>query len=313
MTAGRSIHDVVIIGGGPAGIGAAVVLGRCLRSVMVIDAGKGRNRHTRVMHGFLTREGISPARFLRIAKAQTGPYDITWHSGEALAVDRIPQGFRVKLKHGAAMEARKVLLATGVVDSVPEHPGAGACYGKSLFHCPYCDGWEVRGSDLAVLAHGGPGARYALEVSTWGRSVVLCTDGPSRLGAKERSRMERRGIAVETRRIASMEHDRGMLRELRFTKGPPLSVQAAFFNSRIEQHCGLAAQLGCQTQHQGIVFTDRKQRTGVPGLFVAGDASVGTHFVSVAAAEGAKAGVAINTELIEEDMEAEDRSGRRTK
>jgi len=295
--------DVLIIGGGPAGISAAVVLGRCLRKVLVIDSGKGRNRATRAMHGFLTREGIAPGRFKRLARDQLGPYDIVWRSGEVVSVERSAVGFRARLKNGTEVEARKVLLATGVVDAVPELPGARACYGKSLFHCPYCDGWEVRNSAMAVLARGDRGARYALEVSLWGSSVVLCTNGPSRLSAKERSRLAKHHITVETRRIAALEHRRGMLHALRFTKGEPLAVTAAFFHSRIEQHCGLAAELGCRTQHRGMVVTDRKQRTGVAGLFVAGDAAVGTHFVSVAAAEGAKAGVAINTELLKEDLE----------
>ena len=210
------------------------------------------------------------------------------------------------MKNGTEVTARKVLLATGVVDQVPDYPGMRACYGKSVFHCPYCDGWEVRNTALAVFARGNAGAAYTLTISLWGSSVVLCTNGAAGISAKERARLAKRNIAVDTRRIAALMHTKGRLRAVRFTKGEPLAVTTAFFNSSVQQHCDLAVELGCRTQHQGIVVTDRKQRTGVDGVFVAGDAAMGTHFVSVAAAEGAKAGVAINTELLAEDLDRPD-------
>ncbi|HEY0975920.1 MAG TPA: NAD(P)/FAD-dependent oxidoreductase [Flavobacteriales bacterium] len=296
------LTDVIVVGGGPAGIAGAMVLGRCRRQVLVLDSGEPRNRSTQAIHGYLTREGIAPSEFLEHARAELKAYDVTWRKCTVQEILRTDQGFRILCVDGTTYEARKVLLATGVRDTVPDIPGAEDCYGKSLFHCPYCDAWEVRDRSIAVLARGDAGAHFAFLLQSWSADVMLFTHGRTGMKRSIRSHLDRAGIAVHTAPIAKLDHERGLLSAVVLQDGRSFPRSALFFNSRFEQHSTMATELGCRTYRTGTVITDRLQRTGVPGLFVAGDAAIGTHFVSVAAAEGAKAAVAINSELVDDAL-----------
>lgn len=297
------MFDVIIVGAGPAGLSAALVLGRCRRRVLVCDAGRPRNAASHSLNGFLTRDGISPAEFLRAGREQLRPYDtVELWDAEVTDARRAGDHFEVTLKGHLRLSARKLLLAAGVVDHVPEIEGVEALYGRSVFHCPYCDGWEVRDRPLAVYGRGERGRELALELTAWSRDLVLCTDGPAELSAEDLGRLARNGVAVREERVARLEGTNGVLERVHFTNGEALARRALFFSTGQRQGCDLPAALGCRFTDGGDVETGEYETTNVPGLYVAGDASRRVQLAIVAAAEGAKAAFAINTALLKEDL-----------
>jgi thioredoxin reductase len=298
------MFDVIVVGAGPAGLSAALLLGRCLRRVLVCDAGRPRNTASHALHGFLTRDGVAPSQFLHIARDQIRPYDTVVIRDVAVTNARRVEGrFEVALADGTRYTCRKLLLATGVVDQMPAIPGAQALYGRSVFHCPYCDGWEVRGQPLAVYGRGQRGLRLALELTAWSDDLVLCTDGPAGLRAPERDRLARNGIELRREPIARLEGRDGALQRIVFEGGAALGRSALFFSTGQRQRSDLEADLGCDFTKRGSVRTGTYQSTNIPGLYVAGDAGREVQLVIVAAAEGAKAAFAINTALLKEDLE----------
>lgn len=298
--------DVIVVGAGPAGLSAALVLGRCRRTVLVIDDAKPRNAVSRALHGFLTRDGIAPAEFRRIAREQLAPYDsVTILQASVADAAREGEGFSVTTTAGGRFLARKLLLAAGVQDALPAITGFQQLYGLGAFHCPYCDGWEVRDRALAVYGKGDDkGGGLALELLQWSADVILCTDGPSGLSAAYRERLARCGIPVREERILRLEPgarwDEAVGFEMIFDRGPGLRRRALFFNTGRRQSTNLAQRLGCEMYEDvGCKVDNKRQATNVPGLYIAGDASRDVLQAVVAEAEGAEAAIAINTALIE--------------
>jgi thioredoxin reductase len=298
---GSPAYDAIVIGGGPAGLSAALILGRCRRRILVCDSGQPRNAASHAMHGFLTRDGIPPAEFLRLAREELEQYGVEVVLRQVVEADVTSGGFEVVLSDGRRLTCRKLLLATGVVDRLPEVEGAKEMYGRSLFHCPYCDGWESRDLPIAVYGSDHSAVGLALGLKTWSSDVVLCTDG-RRLRRDEAERLARNGIAVRRERVARFEGRDGHLESIVFAAGEPLERKAAFFHSGAHQRSPLAERLGCDFDRRGAARTNKFEGTRVPGLYVAGDASDDVQLVVVAAAEGAKAGFAINTALQKEDL-----------
>jgi thioredoxin reductase len=286
--------DVVVVGGGPAGLSAALMLGRCRRSVVVCDAGRPRNRASRALHGYLSRDGVNPGELLRLGRLEAESYGVRHLEATVTAVQRVGQVFRVGLDAGTPLTGRRVLIATGVEDHLPPVLGMDACYGRSVYHCPYCDGWEWRDRGIAAYGRGRGGAALALSLRTWTPDVVLVSDGPSRLPRAAADALERQGIEVRTERLRALRHHDGVLEALEFADGSTLARQALFFTAGQHQQATLARDLGCEVTRKGTIRTDRFGQTCVEGIFVVGDASRDVQFVSVAAAEGAKAAVAIN-------------------
>lgn len=300
---GEAHFDVIIVGGGPAGLSAALILGRSRRRVLICDAGRPRNRATQCLHGFLTRDGIPPADFLRLGREQLEPYQtVKLRETEVTGARKTNHGFEVSLASGEQFAARKLLLATGVTDDLPDVDGLASLYGRSVFHCPYCDGWEMRDQPLAIYGSGETGSGLALELTLWSRDLVLCTDGPSHLSTARRQRLADHGIQVNEHRIARLAGNEGILERIDFTNGESLARRGMFFSTGQRQTSELAQKLGCEFTEQGCVWTGEYEKTSVAGLYVAGDASRLVQFVIVAAAEGAQAAVAINKELLEEDL-----------
>ncbi len=290
-------YDTIIVGGGPAGMSAALVLGRCRRRVLICDAGTPRNEVSHRLSGYLTRDGIPPSEFRQIARAELDAVGVEWR--HVTVVDATPEEgeFEVVLADGTRLRSRTLLIAAGVRDRLPPIEGIEQFYGQSVFHCPYCDGWESRDMSIAVYGRGRKGMGMALSLKTWSDDVILCTDGGARLTPEERGRLKRHGIEVREERIKALEGSDGNLEGIRFKNGDLLARRVLFFNTGQEQRCGFAAKLGCTFTEKGAVWNNRRGETGIAGLYVAGDAARDAQMVIVAAAEGAKAAVAINTLL----------------
>ena len=301
---GESPFDVIIVGAGPAGLSAALILGRCRRRVVICDAGHPRNAVTHALHGFLTRDCVEPAEFLRLAREQLQPYEtVELRQTTVTNAIRLPGHFDLTLSDGRHISSRKLLIATGVVDDLPELTGFSEFYGRSVFHCPYCDGWELRDQPLAIYGSGENGSGLALELTLWSRDLVLCTDGPAQLSAEQLERLARHNIALREDKIVQLKGAAGLLESIEFANGEQLARRGMFFSTGQKQGSDLPKQLSCDFTEQGCVDTGEYESTNVPGLYVAGDASRLVQFVIVAASEGAQAAVAINKELMKEDID----------
>jgi thioredoxin reductase len=298
------MYDVIIVGAGPAGLSAALMLGRSRRSVLVCDTGRPRNAATQAIHGYLTRDGIPPLEFVARARDELKPYEtVEVRDTEVVAAEcESDSRFLVTLANGERARSRKLLLATGVVDKLPDIEGLSELYGRSVFHCPYCDGWELRDQPIAIYGKGERGARLSFELTVWSRDVVLCTDGPAEIDDTARGRLARNGIAVREERVVRLEGSAGILQHVVLAGGERIPRRALFFTTGQFQRSDLLERLGCDLDEKGTVRTGKYETTHLPGLYVAGDASRAVQWVVVAASEGAEAAFAINTDLIKEDL-----------
>lgn len=297
--------DVVIVGAGPAGLSAGLVLGRCRRTVLICDSGRPRNAASPALHGFLSRDGIEPAALRKIARDQLVPYpNVEVQDVEVVHARRAPAGFQVELATGEHVGCRRFLLATGLVDEIPERPGMHELLGRGVFTCPHCDAWEVRDEPLAVYGEGRRGVGLALELTLWSRDVLLCTDGEPGLSSEDRAKLARHGVWLREERVVELIGDEYGLTQVRFANGRVVPRRALFLAVPQHQRSGIAAALGCQLSARGVVRTSEYEATEVPGLFVAGDASRRVELSIVAAAEGALAAFQINTTLLREDLAA---------
>jgi thioredoxin reductase len=300
------MRDVIIVGGGPAGLSAALILGRCRRRVLLVDAGHPRNAVTPHMHGFLGRDGCAPGDLRADARRELAAYDTVevWE-GRVVDAVRAPDGFQVVMEDQRRAKARRMILAPGLRTELPALEGFSAYWGHGVHHCPYCDGFENRDRPLAVYGPGeagkGAGMGLALELTAWSRDLTLCTDGPCDLDHPERERLARQGIRIEERAVARLEGENGRFARVRLRDGTALECGALFFTTGPCIPSPLVERLGCDLSPKGTVPTRDYEQSNVPGLYVAGDASRRVQLAIVAAAEGAMAAFAINTELLRED------------
>lgn len=297
------MFDTIIVGGGPAGLSAALMLGRCRRRVVLCDIGEPRNRRSRALHGYLSRDGIAPQQLNELGRAELGQYGVDFRCIGVTSARTSDGHFVVSLTDGGELHGRFLLIATGVVDDLPAIAGFEDCYGRSIFHCPYCDGWEQRDRRLAAFGAGPAVSGLALGLATWSRDIVVCTHG-TRLDRRMRGRLERNGIAVNEAAIARLDHDDGQLQAITFVDGSRVERDALFFTTGQHPQSPLAVALGCELTKRGTVNTSLRSETNVARVFVAGDASRDAQFAVVAAAEGVKAAVAINRALQQEELRA---------
>ncbi len=297
------MFDTIIVGGGPAGLSAALMLGRCRRRAIVCDLGEPRNRRSRALHGYLTRDGIAPASLNDLGREELAQYGVEFRCVGVTGVRVTDTHFIISLADGGELLGRFLLIATGVIDDLPAIPGFDDCYGRSVFHCPYCDGWEHRDSRLAAFGSGAAVAGLALSLLTWSRDVVVCTHG-GRIDRRMRARLDRHGVAVRDAAIERLDHENGVLQAVTFANGSTLERDALFFTTGQHPQSPIAVGLGCELTGKGTVHTGLRSETNIARVFVAGDASHDAQFAVVAAAEGVKAAVAINRALQLEELRA---------
>lgn len=295
------MYDVIIIGGGPAGLNAAMILGRSRRKVVVFDSGEPRNRWAKSMNGFLSSDGVNPRDFIQKGREELKKYGVEIVFKKVDAATYSKGKFIVDDADGTVYHSKKLILATGLKDNLPPLEGLEPLYGKSIHHCPYCDGWESRDKAIAVYGPERRGIGQALAMKTWSDSVTLFTDGTDKLTRADRELLQRNGVAICTAAIERLEGEEGMLQRIVLKNGEVREQQAMFFSLGTKQQSDLGQQLGCEFTSKGVIKTRRLQQSNIPGLYVAGDAARDMQLVIVAAAEGAKAGVSINMELQKEE------------
>ncbi|MFF2962537.1 NAD(P)/FAD-dependent oxidoreductase [Streptomyces sp. NPDC057963] len=297
--AGDEVHDVVVIGAGAAGLNAALLLGRARRKVAVIDAGEPRNAPAAHMHGFLSRDGLPPATLLELGRAEIARYGVRLIRGR---VEQIDHGYHVRLEGGPVLRARRVLVATGLRDGLPDIPGVRERWGKDLLHCAYCHAYEVRDQPLAVLGTHPGAVHQALLLRQWSDDVVLLRHTLD-LTADDAERLAARGVRTVEGEIEHLVVDGGRLRGIAITDGRIVPRGVAFLFPRPVPNDALLTHLGCDKDDNGWVATDRTGRTSVFGVWAAGNVVDPRAQVVTAAGMGSAAGFALNADLLEEDVD----------
>jgi thioredoxin reductase len=303
MTLPTEREHVIVVGGSFAGLAAAIQLGRARRRVLVVDAGKPRNRFSHASHGFLGQDGRPPAEILETFRAQVLAYPtVRIHAGEAS--DARPEGddgFVISLSSGEEIRAQRLILATGVVDELPPVPGLRERWGVSVVHCPYCHGYEVRERRLGVLATGEMAVHQALLLGDWSAEVTLFTNGAFAPDSEQRAALAARGVRIEEEAVEALEGRDLGVDGVRLRNGALVEVDALFTASRTRMASPLPERLGCAFEEAPfgpIVTTDANRETTVRGVYCAGDAARARHNATWAAADGVTAGVSAHQSMI---------------
>jgi thioredoxin reductase len=306
---GVAVQDVVIVGGGAAGLSAALVLARARRRVTVVDAGKPRNATASHVHGYLSRDGVPPGEMMRIGRAEVSRYGgrIVADDVRSATRDGTPPAFTVLLGSGEVLAARRLLVATGLTDELPDIPGVRELWGGDVYGCPYCHGWEVRDTPIGVLGTGDLSVRQALLLRQWSADVVFFPHEAGELGDRERGQLARRGVRVLPERVRRLVTGAdGRLAGVETEAGELVPRTALFLAPRFVANDALLAGLGCAAGEGGWVTVDSAGRTSVAGVWAAGNVTGTGVQVIGAAGAGSRAAIGLNTDLLEEDLRREE-------
>jgi thioredoxin reductase len=291
--------EVVIIGGSYAGLSAALCLGRALRQVLMLDNGRPCNRPTPHAHNFLTRDGESPAELAAQARDQALAYPTVRLLAEtAVAATGTEGDFTVTTDTGRVVYGKKLLFATGVHDHLPAQPGFAECWGISVIHCPYCHGYEYRQQPTGTLLNGEAALHHARLLRQWTSQLTIFTDGPATFSPEERAQLAHAGVGVEQTPVRALHHHAGQLTHVVLADGRQVPLTAFYVRPGMTQHCLLPRELGCAYTEAGYLQVDGMQKTSVPGIYAAGDATTPMRVVSMAVAGGTMAGVVLNSDLL---------------
>jgi thioredoxin reductase len=291
-------YDVIIIGGSYSGLAAGMALGRALRDVLIIDAGNPCNKQTPHSHNFLTNDGRTPGDITNIAKQQVQAYPtIDFLNASATAASKIQNGFEVQIASGETFTARKLVVATGIKDVLPDIPGFAECWGISVLHCPYCHGYEVRHKQTGILANGDNGYEFATLIANWTNDLTLYADGKSTLTDQQTAKLNQHNINIVDTEIAALQHSNGYVKNIIFKDGTTASVTALYAKIPFSQ---IPQSLGCEFTLEGYIKVDAIQKTTVSGVFACGDNSSRLRTVASAVAAGTTTGMMLNGELIKE-------------
>lgn len=289
-------YDVIVIGGSYAGMAAALQLLRARRTVLIIDAGKRRNRTATHSHGFLGQDGVDPAELARAARAQLMAYPtLTWLDGDAERATGTKDEFRVT-SHGKAYSAKRLLFATGVLDQLPEIPGVLERWGRSVFHCPYCHGYELDQGRIGVIATGPMSIHQAQLLAEWGDTTFF-TNGAFELDGTSAVELSNRSVSIETTPVARIEGRADVV----LTDGRQLTFEGLFTAPRNRPATPIAEQLGCELVETPMgtqIWTSETKETSLSGAFACGDVARVPHSVSLAVGDGAWAGAQLHRSLV---------------
>lgn len=290
-------YDAIVVGGGFAGLSAALYLARSRRSVLVVDSGRPRNRFAKASHGFLGQDGENPKDILATAQRQLLVYpEATLIKGEAVDAEKRGDLFHVAVGDGETANAINLVLATGVADALPDIPGLAERWGKSVAHCPYCHGYEFDGAPLGVLATSPQSLHQARMLPQWGPTTFFVNDKIA-LGEAERAELDARGVTIETTRVAALDGYGDSLSGVRLVDGRQIQIAGLFLQPTMRMASALPHRFGCDFEETAVgsfVRTDALKQTSVPGLYAIGDMSRAWHNVAFAVADGAVAAGAIN-------------------
>ena len=293
--------DCIVVGAGPAGLNAALVLGRARRRVLVLDSARPRNYATHEMHGVLGHDGLDPADLRARGRAELARYGVDVVTATVQSADIATGGVRLWSSRGADV-ARTVLLATGMLDDVPDIAGFADVWGTSAHTCPYCDGFEHRDERLAVLAAGERGEHLAIVLRQWSDDVVLLSNGPHNLAGDQLARVQALGIPIIQTPVVALETDEaGRLRRVRLDDGDMLDRDALFFHVGWRLRTEVARTAGCQLRDDGSIAVDAGQATSVDRIYAAGNCVDARALVPAAAGSGVTAAVSINARLSLDD------------
>ena len=292
-------YDVVVVGGGAAGLSAALVLGRARRRVAVVDSGAPRNAPAAHMHGYLSRDGMPPADLLAAGREEAAAYGVEFVAGQVVSIE---PGFSITLAEGGHLESRRLLIAAGATDEVPPIPGLWERWGKDFLHCPYCHGWEVRDQPLGVLGTSAASVEHAQLIRQWTDDLIFFTHTHD-LTEAEREQLEARDIRIVEGEVCGIVVEDDHLKGVVLGDGRTVERDALFIRPEMRPRVdGLLEQLGCQTDDLGFILVDTAGNTSVPGVWAAGNAANPRAQVITAAGEGSAAAISINADLVQEDI-----------
>jgi thioredoxin reductase len=295
--------DTIIIGGSYAGMSAGMALGRSLRNVLIIDSGKPCNWQTPHSHNFITQDGKTPTEIVTAAKAQVLQYPtVKFVNGLVTGILKKDAGFLVSTVANETFSTKKLLFATGLSDHMPAIDGFAECWGISVLHCPYCHGYEVRGEKMGIIGNGDAGFELCRLISNWSEKLILFTNGESTLTSEHIDKIRKHNIEIEERKITRIHHTDGKMRSVLLEDQSEVQLTALFARPQFSQHCDIPQRMGCELTEHGFIKTNDFLQTTVRGIYAAGDNMTMLRSVSSAVATGARAGVFINKELIDESF-----------
>lgn len=299
------MQDVIIIGGGAAGLSAALQLGRSRRSVTVIDAGEPRNAPSPAAHGFLTRDGVAPLELTRLGRADLAPYDVRVVEGTVTDAVKVNDSFRITLASSDVLTAKRLLITTGVVDVLPEIPGLAERWGKDLVHCPYCHGWEIRDEAIGVIGSSTMAVHQALLFRQWSPNITLFLNSAPQPSDVERHQLAARGIKLVEGSVARIHSADGAVSSVEMADGSSHPVQALTAQSRVVARGAFLETLGLvpvSSEFGELIEKDETGLTNIPGVWAAGNVADMRANVVASAFDGAMAGVSINMDMMAQEL-----------
>lgn len=293
------LFDVIIIGGSYSGLSAAMALGRSLRNVLVIDSGKPCNEQTPHSQNFLTQDGKTPKEISTLAQSQVKEYDtVEFYDRKAVSAQKTDSGFEITTENGEKFNSIKLIIATGIIDEVPDIKGFKESWGISLIHCPYCHGYEYRGKKTGIIANGDRAVHISSLVKNLTTNVTILTNGKAQFSNEQFEKLKNNQIEIIETEITELKNENGYVKSLVFDDGKEINFEAVYGAFPFSQHSDIPKQLGCDFTEIGHIKTDMFQKTNVTGIFVCGDNSAMMRSVSNAVMTGNVAGAMVNMELV---------------
>ncbi|GKS61898.1 pyridine nucleotide-disulfide oxidoreductase [Candidatus Nitrosocosmicus sp.] len=301
----NDLFDCAIIGGGPAGLNAALVLGRARRNTILFDNNNPRNAVTQESHGFITRDGIKPKEFREIAHRDIAKYpSVMYEKTEIISITKKGRLFELVTSDKELYQSKTIVISTGLKDVLPDIENISDYYGKSLFNCPYCDGWEMRDKPLVVIIEEQTqGFHFIQTVYNWSKDLIVCTNGKSILNPEQKRLIQNKDIKIMENKIKNFEGKNGQMEKIHFESGDSMIRKGGFVLPQPIQASDFAKKLGCEYNSLGGISVDFYGRTNVEGVYAAGDASVfAPAQLIISAADGLKAAAGVNRDLIQKEF-----------